>query len=235
MADQRGGGVRKTESLNLTDTDGEIQKMDHSNGGLDGLFTAEYFKQLHSGRDTYAPFELNGGSFDIGGDETFPGNASGETVHGSLADQDGRIISHDDDGGIETATTVSNLIGSSSSLDDLFSDLNFGNLDFGSGEKYDCIRSECDGVAGSGISIRSRPSFGFSGGSQCSAPRRIRLQCRFSEDFENQEFGRDTNRLDYFRVTAFDLHGDDHLAGVSTHGGGTTDRGVVRGGGRIDG
>ncbi|KAI3767888.1 hypothetical protein L2E82_18317 [Cichorium intybus] len=50
---------------------------------------------------------------------------------------------------------------------------------------------------------------------------------------DSKEFGRDTNRLDYFRVTAFDVFDDDHLSGIAGHGGGggggRRDRGVVVG------
>ncbi|KAI3767890.1 hypothetical protein L2E82_18319 [Cichorium intybus] len=73
-----------------------------------------------------------------------------------------------------------------------------------------------------------------------TAPRRLRLQLGCSvgdcsdglgtnEDSENRDFGRDTNRLDYFSVAAFDVYGDDHLNGVGSYGGGggTRDRDVV--------
>ncbi|KAI3767921.1 hypothetical protein L2E82_18350 [Cichorium intybus] len=47
----------------------------------------------------------------------------------------------------------------------------------------------------------------------------------------DQDFGRDTNRLDYFRVTALDVNGDDHLNGNVSYGdgGGGSDHGVVVG------
>ncbi|KAI3767892.1 hypothetical protein L2E82_18321 [Cichorium intybus] len=73
-----------------------------------------------------------------------------------------------------------------------------------------------------------------------TAPRRLRLQLGYSvgdssdglctyEDSENRDFGRDTNRLDYFSVAAFDVYGDDHLTGIGSYGGGggTRDRDVV--------
>ncbi|KAL7604381.1 hypothetical protein Lser_V15G19590 [Lactuca serriola] len=53
-----------------------------------------------------------------------------------------------------------------------------------------------------------------------------------AEDYENQEFGRDPNRLDYFRVMPFDVFGDDHLTGIVGYGGGVggrLDRGLVEG------
>ncbi|KAI3767898.1 hypothetical protein L2E82_18327 [Cichorium intybus] len=48
---------------------------------------------------------------------------------------------------------------------------------------------------------------------------------------ENREFGRDTNRLDYFRVGSFDLREDYyHTEDASNgHGGGRRDGGVVVG------
>ncbi|KAI3781330.1 hypothetical protein L2E82_11342 [Cichorium intybus] len=107
------------------------------------------------------------------------------------------------------------------------------------------------GSASAPIRIRSRRLGGGGGGrnevdgfSVGSAPRRLRMKyglrvddCRdglvTNEDWENQDFGRDTNRHDYFRVTAFDVHGDDNLAGIASDGGGggggTRDRGVVVG------
>ncbi|KAI3767917.1 hypothetical protein L2E82_18346 [Cichorium intybus] len=41
-----------------------------------------------------------------------------------------------------------------------------------------------------------------------------------NENVEDREFGRDTNRLDYFRVTSFDVHGDQSLPGIASYGGG---------------
>ncbi|KAI3515034.1 hypothetical protein L1887_13783 [Cichorium endivia] len=105
------------------------------------------------------------------------------------------------------------------------------------------------GSASAPIRIRSRPLGvgdrnevdGFSVG---FAQRRLRMQYSLrvddrrdglvtNEDSEDQEFGRDINRHDYFRVTAFDVHGDDNLAGIASDGGGggggTRDRGAVVG------
>ncbi|KAL7604383.1 hypothetical protein Lser_V15G19592 [Lactuca serriola] len=49
------------------------------------------------------------------------------------------------------------------------------------------------------------------------------------EDLVWQEFGRDTNRLDYFRVAAFDVHEDNHVIGNGSYdyGGGRREHGVV--------
>ncbi|KAI3767886.1 hypothetical protein L2E82_18315 [Cichorium intybus] len=47
---------------------------------------------------------------------------------------------------------------------------------------------------------------------------------------QNQEFGRDTNRLDYFRVSSFDVREHNHVTeNASTYGGGRRVRGVVVG------
>lgn len=37
----------------------------------------------------------------------------------------------------------------------------------------------------------------------------------------NKDFGRDTNRLDYFRVTTIDVHGNKGLSEIPSYGGGT--------------
>ncbi|KAL4560455.1 hypothetical protein LXL04_032606 [Taraxacum kok-saghyz] len=51
--------------------------------------------------------------------------------------------------------------------------------------------------------------------------------------FGGQEFGRDTNRLDYFRTAPFDVHGDNHFStGIADYGGG---RNRDHGTGRVDG
>ncbi|KAL4560461.1 hypothetical protein LXL04_032613 [Taraxacum kok-saghyz] len=51
--------------------------------------------------------------------------------------------------------------------------------------------------------------------------------------FGSQEFGRDTNRLDYFRTAPFDVHGDNHFStGIADYGGG---RNRDHGTGRVDG
>ncbi|KAI3499851.1 hypothetical protein L1887_35665 [Cichorium endivia] len=48
---------------------------------------------------------------------------------------------------------------------------------------------------------------------------------------DNQEFGRDTNRLDYFRVTAFDVFEDNHLnTRTANYGGGGPSRPEQEGG-----
>ncbi|KAL8250809.1 hypothetical protein R6Q59_034502 [Mikania micrantha] len=62
--------------------------------------------------------------------------------------------------------------------------------------------------------------------------RRIRLQKSLvvnncDEFDEDQDYEWDTNRLDYFNVTSFNLHGDDNLTGVSTYGGGDMSGQVV--------
>ncbi|KAI3767915.1 hypothetical protein L2E82_18344 [Cichorium intybus] len=49
-----------------------------------------------------------------------------------------------------------------------------------------------------------------------------------NENVEDLEFGRDTNRLDYFRVTSFDVHADQSLPGKSSYGGGGGTRRVPR-------
>ncbi|KAI3669484.1 hypothetical protein L6452_40720 [Arctium lappa] len=41
-----------------------------------------------------------------------------------------------------------------------------------------------------------------------------------NEMMENLDFGRDTNRLDYFRVTAFEVNRDHDLNGIAGYGGG---------------
>lgn len=53
---------------------------------------------------------------------------------------------------------------------------------------------------------------------------------------ENQEFGRDTNRVYYFRVVAFDVHGNDSIIENSSFGDGCfrRDYGVVNGGGDMN-
>ncbi|KAL4580644.1 hypothetical protein LXL04_016844 [Taraxacum kok-saghyz] len=90
-----------------------------------------------------------------------------------------------------------------------------------------------DGFLGEGIPIKVRSPSGFSICPQVPSIRRIRLVCKVKhasdyvgEDSDRHEFGRDTNRVDYFKVTAFDLHGDDQFTGIASHGGG--------GGGRLD-
>ncbi|KAI3499983.1 hypothetical protein L1887_35797 [Cichorium endivia] len=57
-----------------------------------------------------------------------------------------------------------------------------------------------------------------------------------NENVEDREFGRDTNRLDYFRVTSFDVHGDQSLPGIASYGGGGGTRRVPRGiAGKVEG
>ncbi|KAI3669491.1 hypothetical protein L6452_40727 [Arctium lappa] len=40
------------------------------------------------------------------------------------------------------------------------------------------------------------------------------------ENVENLDFGQDANRLDYFKVAPFNLHGDDKLNEIASYGGG---------------
>ncbi|KAI3499976.1 hypothetical protein L1887_35790 [Cichorium endivia] len=46
---------------------------------------------------------------------------------------------------------------------------------------------------------------------------------------QNQEFGRDTNRLDYFRVSSFDVREHNHVTENAIYGGGRRIHGVVVG------
>ncbi|KAD4888491.1 hypothetical protein R6Q59_034501 [Mikania micrantha] len=50
-------------------------------------------------------------------------------------------------------------------------------------------------------------------------PRTLYLKVHVNLDGD-LDFGLDTNKHDYFNFTAFNLHGDDNLSGVSTYGGG---------------
>ncbi|KAL7607529.1 hypothetical protein Lser_V15G19589 [Lactuca serriola] len=55
---------------------------------------------------------------------------------------------------------------------------------------------------------------------------------KVGKHYENQEFGRDPNRLDYFYSRPFDVFENDHLPGVGSYGGGDGGRnhgGVVAG------
>ncbi|CAI9282470.1 unnamed protein product [Lactuca saligna] len=55
---------------------------------------------------------------------------------------------------------------------------------------------------------------------------------KVGKHYENQELGRDPNRLDYFCSTPFDVFEDDHLTGVGSYGsggGGRNDGGIVAG------
>ncbi|KAI3515038.1 hypothetical protein L1887_13787 [Cichorium endivia] len=116
----------------------------------------------------------------------------------------------------------------------------FKKVDSSGSDGWGGLQSRPQGGGG----VRLRKADGFSVYSAQSGQRK-RTQCSLrvgdrrnglvtNEDSEDQEFGRDTNRHDYFRVTAFDVNGDDNLAGIASDGGGgggggTTDRGVVVG------
>nr|KAJ0213658.1 hypothetical protein LSAT_V11C400213810 [Lactuca sativa] len=114
-----------------------------------------------------------------------------------------RVAVDDDDGGREMAKEV---LAFPPSWDDLLSHPSFENTCFNS---YAGDMNESYGFVGQGVRIRTRiPRSGFDG-----SP-------------ENQEFGRDASKLDYFSVAAFDVYGDDHLTGAASYGGG---------GGRRDG
>ncbi|KAI3780371.1 hypothetical protein L2E82_10351 [Cichorium intybus] len=220
MAEQIGEQVENKKNQKLgsgrdtTDADGGIKKVDSYGGDGDGL-----------------------GGKKINSDPSAGGSWGGEAFDGLPADKDlqfsdfiNNIFVDRADPSIETNTQVPNYFGSES-LDDLFSDLNFENLNFDSGETIDN-----DGKAADRNEV-----FDFSG--QGAATRRIRLQvtgsvgegsyCGLGTDeyWGNQDFGRDTSRLDYFSVAAFDVYGDDHLTGVASDGGGsgggTRDRDVV--------
>ncbi|CAH1421565.1 unnamed protein product [Lactuca virosa] len=226
-------GVRNKKIRISTDADEGLQKIDNSS------------------------HDLNVEAFDVHEGEIFSADASGETVNRSCTQDDAQMIVDffksievdDDDGGIEMEKEVSTF---APSLDDLLSHPSFENPYFvsGAGDKDDHdVKSEdmngSYGFVGQGIRIRSRTSssgfngvpqsVGFNGFPQSSAPKRIRMLHKISksscvgEDSKNQEFGRDTNRLDYFSVAAFDVYGDDHLTGVASYGGGggRRDRGIV--------
>ncbi|KAI3781329.1 hypothetical protein L2E82_11340 [Cichorium intybus] len=232
MAEQRGGEVRNPKlggCYEATDADDGVKKVDSSGSdGWGGLFSAEFFENMNSGCDACKPVDLSAGDFDVHGDVNSPENAN----DGSGADGETRFSP---DGDVEISDFLESIF-----VDEyLHSDLNSENLKFRTNE----VNGFCLGSAPTGIRLRSRrQGGGVDGSSFATAPKRIRMQSGVvrvydrrdglvtNEDSENQDFGRDTNRHDYFRVTAFDVHGDDNLAGIARDGGGgrgTRDRGVV--------
>ncbi|KAL7607531.1 hypothetical protein Lser_V15G19586 [Lactuca serriola] len=227
MARLRGRrGVRNKSIRISTDADEGLQKIDNSS------------------------HDLNLQAFDVHEGEIFSADASGETVNRSSTQEDAQMIVDflesiavdDDDGGIEMEKEVLTF---PPSWDDLLLDPSFENPYFvnGAGDKDDHDVKNEDmnvsyGFVDQGIRIRTRISnSGFNGVPQSSgfsgfATRRLRMQYKdfnrsfVGEDSKNKEFGRETNRLDYFSVAAFDVYGDDHLTGAASYGGG---------GGRRDG
>lgn len=208
MAEQRGGEA----SLHLTEADESIPKIDHSGGdGGDGLFTPEYFKQLNIGRKTYQ-------TFDLGAADPTP------AVSLPIVQMANNLIDGDDDGGIETSTVL-DYQGPfwEDNFYNQFSDLNFEKVNIDDDVKREDTNGLLDGERGMRLEKQSSVSEIISFPQNPTLPRRIRL----IDTRNRQDFGRDTNRLDYFRVTAFDVYENDHLAGIANHGGGTRNRGVV--------
>ncbi|KAI3515678.1 hypothetical protein L1887_14580 [Cichorium endivia] len=200
-------------------------------------------QKLGSGRDTTGADEgikkvdsYGGDGHGLGGkkinsDPSAGGSCGGEELDRLPADNDlqfsdfvNNIFVDGADPSIETNTQVPNYFGSQS-LDDLFLDLNFENLNFDSGETIDDDgKTIVQGAATRRTRrIRVQVSGNLGEGSYCGLDT--------DEYSGNQDFGRDTSRLDYFSVAAFDVYGDDHLTGVASDGGGsgggTRDRDVV--------
>ncbi|KAL4580905.1 hypothetical protein LXL04_017111 [Taraxacum kok-saghyz] len=149
-----------------------------------------------------APPNLNHGAFDIHRGQNFMGDViDGENVHRLAAGKDGKMT------GIETATNVPTFIASGRNAID---DTNGWN-----------------GVVGHG---RRRSSLGVAKRPILPPLLSFRSSYVDHEESVNQEFGRNTNRLDYFRVDPFDVY-EDHLPRVGSFGGGGGPRQEYEGGG----
>ncbi|KAI3767916.1 hypothetical protein L2E82_18345 [Cichorium intybus] len=208
MEEQRDGDARNKKSLKFseshetTDADQGVKMIETTGGDI--WFPVDRSQMLNLRRY-----------------ENFPGNASdgsGEILQGLRTAEDVQMTNEsfvvdDDDGGTETDQTASNSIGNGSLVDPSFQIQNFSSGE--DDEKFPPSEPEMS------FSLEDSDNQKFGGWGTFDA----------SDVSENQEFGWDTNRLDYFRVSPFDVYGDDHLTGIASHGGGggSRDPGVVVG------
>ncbi|KAI3499982.1 hypothetical protein L1887_35796 [Cichorium endivia] len=207
MEGKRDGDARNkkslkfSESLETTDADQGVKMIETTGGDI--WFPVDRSQMLNLRRYENFPGKSSDGSGEIR-----QGLRAVEDVH--MTNE--RFVVDDDDGGTETDQTASNLIGNGSLVDQSFQiqDLVSGEDDekIPPPEPIMCSHEDPD-----------NQKFGSWGTFDAS------------ESSENQEFGWDTNRLDYFSVTPFDVFGDDHLTGIASHGGGggSRDPGVVVG------